>query len=363
MANPEAPVSIDRNAPAVPVEFARLILTMAVERGYSREKVLEGLDISTALIDEDGADLSINQYESFLLRAIALAGNAGGLGYELGLRIGLNTHALTAYALLSQMTLGDAIRFGIEFSQVIVPGYRGRLSEDDGFAVLDISIDFPIKADLHRYAYDLALSSVWGGLRNLMGGAWPDVELWFDYPEPEYFSAFRERLPTCRFDMGANQICFPAEQLARRINTGDPVMAQLMTEKLEREREARRQQQPGDILALLRPHLVCGDNGYPNLEAVCAQLFMSTRTLKRKLQQVGTGFQVLLDEVRLNDAKRMLSQSSRSIEDIASWMGYAEPANFTHAFRRWTGITPSEWRMQAHTGELPGVGVSKKDQI
>lgn len=37
------------------------------------------------------------------------------------------------------------------------------------------------------------------------------------------------------------------------------------------------------------------------------------------------------------------SSASRSIADIAAWMGFVEPANFTHAFKRWTGATPSEW--------------------
>lgn len=195
-----------------------------------------------------------------------------------------------------------------------------------------------------RYAFDMALTSVWSGLLSLFGGVWPDAELWFAYPEPDYFAAYRDRLPACRFDMGANQICFPASQLGRRIQTGDPVMAELMKEKMLRALEARKQQGKADILTLLQPLLVRGPEGYPDMDAVCSKLFMSSRTLKRKLQQAGSGFQVVLDDVRRQDAMRLLANTERSIEDIAAWMGFAEPANFTHAFKRWTGVTPSEWR-------------------
>lgn len=343
---PPAP-AIDRSAPAVPVEFARLVLTMAAERGISREAMLAGLGIPGELIDTDGEDLSIDQHEGLLRRAIDLAGGEGGLAYELAFRVGLTTHALVGYALLSQMTIGDAVRFGVEFSQIVVPVYRGQLLIEDGSAIIDISMDMPVEDYLYRYAYDLALVSVWGGLRSLMGGAWPDAELWFDYPEPEYYAAYRDRLPACRFDMGANQICFPADQLAKRINTGDPVMAKLMIERAARERDARARQGSKDAVALVTEKLVRAEDGYPDLDTVAAQLFMSPRTLKRKLQQAGSGFQLLLDAARQRDAARLLKDSGQSIEEISVWIGFAEPANFTHAFRRWTGMTPSEWRGRA----------------
>lgn len=343
----ETPAAIDRSAPAVPVEFARLVLTMAAERGIPRAQMLDGLAIPATLIDTDGEDLSIDQHESLLRRAIALAGGEGGLAYELALRVGLTTHAMVGYALLSQMTIGDAVRMGVEFSQIVVPVYRGELTIEDGSAIIDIRMDMPVEEGLYRYAYDLALVSVWSGMRSLMGGTWPDVELWFDYPEPEYHAAYRERLPACRFDMGANQICFPASQLDKRINTGDPVMAQLMLERAQREREVRTRQASQDIVSLVSGRLLRSDSGYPDLESVASQLCMSTRTLKRKLQQSGSGFQVLLDAARQRDAMRLLGQSAQSVEDIAAWLGYAEPASFTHAFRRWTGMTPSEWRERA----------------
>ena len=73
---------------------------------------------------------------------------------------------------------------------------------------------------------------------------------------------------------------------------------------------------------------------------------MSSRTLKRKLKQAGTGFQILLDDVRCQDAMHLLCHSNLNIEDIAVWMGFTEPANFTHAFKRWMSATPSEWREQ-----------------
>lgn len=334
----------DRRAPTLPVEFVRLVLTMAAERGIAREAMLAGIGIPDAVVDAERAFVSIEQHEALLRRAAALSAADGSMAYELGLRVGLTTYALAGYALLSQQTIGDAIRLGVEFSQLFVPVYRGAFFEEDGSAVIDVQLDMPVEDRFYSFAYDLALVTVWGGLRALMGGSWPEAELWFDYPEPAYYAAWRDRLPVCRFDMGANQVCFPAAHLARRIQTGDPVMAKLVVERLLREREARLGQGGPDIVAQVSERLVRAQDGYPDLETVAAQLAMSTRTLKRKLQQAGSGFQLLLDAARQRDAMRLLRDSRQSIEEIAAWIGFAEPANFTHAFRRWTGTTPSEWR-------------------
>ena len=65
------------------------------------------------------------------------------------------------------------------------------------------------------------------------------------------------------------------------------------------------------------------------LEQVAERLFMSSRTLKRRLQQTGLGFQQLLDEARKRDAIKLLQNTSLTIEQIALRLGYTDPANFT----------------------------------
>ncbi|HMY82724.1 MAG TPA: helix-turn-helix transcriptional regulator, partial [Agitococcus sp.] len=63
-----------------------------------------------------------------------------------------------------------------------------------------------------------------------------------------------------------------------------------------------------------------------------------------RLQQAGLGFQQLLDEARKRDAIKLLQNTSLTIEQIALRLGYTDPANFTRAFKKWTGDTPSKYR-------------------
>jgi AraC-like DNA-binding protein len=71
---------------------------------------------------------------------------------------------------------------------------------------------------------------------------------------------------------------------------------------------------------------------------------MYTRALRRKLEAEGTSYRELLAEVRMRLAIEYLRKTSMTSEEIASRLGYSDAANFRHAFIRWTGKSPSDFR-------------------
>ena len=85
----------------------------------------------------------------------------------------------------------------------------------------------------------------------------------------------------------------------------------------------------------------------PKLARVAATLFVSERTLKRRLQEESASFQNLVDHVRLQRAGELLKNTGMNLSQIADALGYADAANFTRAFKRWTGTSPSHYRSQS----------------
>ena len=81
-------------------------------------------------------------------------------------------------------------------------------------------------------------------------------------------------------------------------------------------------------------------------EVVAAELGMSPRSLSRRLASEGTSFARLLDDLRRDLAKAHLS-GGMEVTQVDLLLGYAEPSSLAHAFRRWTGKSPSEWRRAA----------------
>jgi AraC-like DNA-binding protein len=80
------------------------------------------------------------------------------------------------------------------------------------------------------------------------------------------------------------------------------------------------------------------------MEVVASELNLSSRTLRRHLEEQGSSFRQLQEEVRLALAEELLAIGSLSQEDIAARLGYSEVSNFLHAFKRWKGQTPGQYR-------------------
>jgi AraC-like DNA-binding protein len=82
----------------------------------------------------------------------------------------------------------------------------------------------------------------------------------------------------------------------------------------------------------------------PGLNAVAGSLHLHPRTLRRRLAAEGTSFRALTNDVRATLAAELLSQVGLSVEQVARRLGYAETAAFNHAFSRWFGLAPNEYR-------------------
>ncbi|MBA5761070.1 helix-turn-helix transcriptional regulator [Vibrio sp. 404] len=78
------------------------------------------------------------------------------------------------------------------------------------------------------------------------------------------------------------------------------------------------------------------------LEKVALELYMSARTLNRKLQQQGVSFRRLYDKYRLEQSLKMLNQQNASVTHIAHEMGFSDSSAFSRAFKRWTGDSPKK---------------------
>lgn len=82
----------------------------------------------------------------------------------------------------------------------------------------------------------------------------------------------------------------------------------------------------------------------PSVEKVAEALALSSRTLQRRLGEIGMSYQQVLDDVRHQTAVRLLRAHQLEIGEIAFLLGFEELNSFTRAFRGWEGVTPKRWR-------------------
>ncbi|MEV0344024.1 AraC family transcriptional regulator [Nocardia sp. NPDC050713] len=120
----------------------------------------------------------------------------------------------------------------------------------------------------------------------------------------------------------------------------------------------RRDRLPGkriraDVAGAVRDELVRDPAAIPDLPQVAAALFLSCRTLSRRLNAEGTSFRALVDEVRRARSEQLLGHTRLTTEQVASRLGYAESASFIRAFRRWNGCPPQEFRSRGRHSVRP----------
>ena len=99
--------------------------------------------------------------------------------------------------------------------------------------------------------------------------------------------------------------------------------------------------------ALLEPYL---PDGYPSQRLAASLMQTSTRTLARRLSDLGVSYQGLIDQLRFRVAKKHLLNPDVRLLEVAGACGFRDPGNFSRMFRRLAGLTPSQFRRVALLG-------------
>lgn len=331
--------------PSAPVAYAQLLVEILGERGIPAATLLKGLPLDPALLEQPQARLSRLQWGALVLRAMYLTRNQG-LGIELGLRMRPTAHGVLGYAYMSSGSLRQALELTQRYARLRQAAFEFRYVEAGTYGRLEMHQKIPIPV-LRNFFFEISLIGNLQGVAMLLGRELldlKDAEIWFDTPPPPYFEQWRERLPTVRYGQPCNAVTLPLSYLELRPVMADPQAMQEAVALCEREL-ALLPDRDADVVLRVRAELVpAPQGGYPSLDEVAGRLFLSDRSLKRRLQEQGSSFMQLLDEARLRDASRLLEHSTLEIQAIAERLGYMDPPNFSRAFQRWTGESPGAWR-------------------
>ena len=147
-----------------------------------------------------------------------------------------------------------------------------------------------------------------------------------------------------RHGQALNAFRFRHALLRSPLPQANPMTAQMcerMCQELLRKRSPR-----VDTANFIREHLASHPFSHPPLVAEYARMLnASERTLKRRLQEEGTTFRAISKMARLDRANTLIREGRMSLAQIAADLGFSEPATFTQAYKKWTGVTPTRARV------------------
>ena len=147
-----------------------------------------------------------------------------------------------------------------------------------------------------------------------------------------------------KFNSARDVLVFPKGALEMPFTSHHPEMLELIKPGLEAALQARA---AAESLAQQVRNLLAKSMGgkRPSVDLVAKELRVSVRTLQRRLEDEGTSYQRLLDEVRRRTARHLLSVTDLDTGEIAFVLGFEELNSFTRAFQSWEGTSPGRWRM------------------
>lgn len=341
---------LDRSRPNLerrifsPNSLAAIVAELS-EQGIEASALLEGTGVAASELGAHTTRVSYRQIEAAVRNALRLSRDPA-LALRAGLRMHVTAYGMYGYALLSSATLAEAGGFAARYVRVSGPFCDVGLSNEDTTTFVTLEpLHWPNVTDnLHRFAVEFALSAHLTKTRDCVGNAFKFSCVLLDYAAPQHANVY-ERLFDCPVLFEQQRCGYEHDQ------NNDPIVyADARTHAMAREMcddllgEVNR---AGGVAADVRRILIERPGRNLSLEAVANKLDTSTRALRRKLDAEGTSYRDIRAEVRMRLAIEYLRKTRMTNEEIASRVGYSDAANFRHAFTRWTGKSPSDFRGHA----------------
>lgn len=329
-----------------PHSIAALVAELATQ-GTPPEAVLAGTDIVASQLDAHTTKISYRQLDLVIRNVLNLSTDPA-VALRAGRRMHITAYGMYGYALLSSATQEEAREFGARYIRVVGPFCDFSVSQDKSTVALTFEpLHWPNPTeDLHRFAVEFALSAHLTSTGDRLGPAFKFSRVLLDYAPPPHAGMYDDLFqcpvlfaqPSCGYEYERD------DGPARLADARTHAMAREMCEQLLVDIN-----RSGGIAADIRRILIEHPGKYPSIETISEKLGMYPRSLRRKLEAEGNSYRDLLAEVRMRLAIEYLRKTHMTNDEIATRLGYSDAANFRHAFVRWTGKSPSDFRSAVRT--------------
>jgi AraC-like DNA-binding protein len=325
--------------------LARAYFDFAVGQGANADTLAAHADLDRSLFDDLDNRVAFDNYVALMRAGKALTGD-DALPLRFAEAIDLSEYSVVGLLTLASETMQEAYdqlnRYGRLVAEVDIGAdarYRTEFN-DAGVWVVDTRRQPNETFELTETTFTRMIA----GPRRFLPFKHV-LEVHVTHPEPAHRAAYDEiwRCPVTfnapwnamRMDpaLGAHRV-----QMHPRYAFGVlSAHADQLLKELESAKTVR-----GQVESLLLPILHTGDIA---MTAIAAKLNQSRHTLHRALRDEGVTFEQVLDELRHKLALHYLQGKKVSVNETAYLVGFSDPAPFSRAFKRWTGISPRDARM------------------
>lgn len=272
----------------------------------------------------------------------------GNFGLWFGNQFRPRDLGMWGYAAVSAPTLGSALENLVDLFRFHQESSLMRLRRgDDGLMRLEYQITAPAIVERRQDA-ELSLGMFLNFFREACGARWAPAEVHFEHPKPamarEHECAFDAPV---YFSQPTNALLFSSEILDRSMPARDLRLLAVMQTCLEQL--AARPLSEDLVLDRLRTAIRLKlPEGYPSLDEIAREMRVAMNAICRELRAAGTTYKEVVESVRRDLALSYIKQRQLPFSELAMLLGYSELSALSRAFRRWTGVSPREYRAKLY---------------
>lgn len=336
------PFSLDE--PVVPVRNAKLLCEAVANLGKQPTPLLAAAGLEPTRLETPRARMTRRQYIA-LLRALARTDLPPDFGLRAGEQFSIAGYGMLGYAMMSSATLEQAIRIAMRFYRTAGPLFELRYRVDDDRIIVETH-DVLHLDSLYPFVVEQLFSGFPPLLRLLLGrDVWP-LAVRLSYPAPSHAKDYEERFRCpIEFDCEHTQYLIDAVHLSSPLVQADADTAKLFEQSCRALLDEIEQRE--SLAGTISRILLRSPGVAPTADEMARRLNLGPRTMRRRLRELGTCYQQILDDVRCRLAIDYLETTELTSQEIAELLGYTEATNFRRAFLKWTGKSPSDYRARS----------------
>ena len=322
------------------MSWVNTVLAAGERAGVPRERLLAQAGMAPAELARERWPID---HITRLWRAAVHCTQDAGFGLKAGALVGPGSFNVVSYLLQSAPTLREAFALVQQYQRLISDGGRFQMiAGRDACWVVYHPRQGTLAFSPHQI--EAVLAAVVAFSRWVTGQPVRPLQVQFSQPRVGPLAGYREAFGCpVAFEQAFSGVLLDNVLLDAPLPQADAQLA-----RLHHQYAAQRLavlHEGGALAQELRAWIAAALPGRVPTRAEAAQaLGLSERTLARRMQAQQLSFSALLDAVRREAALQAVAQPGRALADIGQALGFAEPAVFWRAFKRWTGCTPLQWR-------------------
>lgn len=309
----------------------------------AQQEILESEGLVIEDLHDYGADIPLNSYMR-MFDKLAKVTKSPALGLKISKEMGPELIGAVGFIFLSSPNLGSAIKYYSNSVSAIQEVTR--LSFDTTphpilkYVITDDKI-MPRRQDV-----EFSIGYVNSLLKNYIGKDYRPKEVYFEHAKPLKGSLYESHFECpVFFEQEMNAIVLNSDDLTKGSAKFDEHLIPILEHYLLLlEHNTQRVTSFTENIEQILPHAI--EHGLANITYVSGRLGLTEAIVRRRLKRENTSFRSLLQSKRIAIAKRLLSEPTFNILQIAQKLGYSETASFTRAFKKEAGQTPSQYRKQ-----------------